>query len=539
MLLRNAEDLSPSRMVDAIVVGTGAAGGVACYELTRAGLKVLALEAGWEQNSPRAGVNKPAARVISGITGNSYFQALPPKMLSIGSKLLKGIGRIRQPVQTRCFAWLLSPGSLVDDHDCPYENAPGTQFDWFRSRQLGGRMIVPGHGRQYYRFGLADLEGGHEPQSQWPLNFADLEPWYAAMEGKLGLRGGNDRNEMVPDSCLSRINPMLSGEVATIAALTEWAPSLRPILGRYAPPTDWMALSAAEGLLTVRTGAVVYRIRYDGGGHVAGVEWFDCSEGTHQSAEAPIVFLCASAFESTRILMMSRNPLNKDKTGIHSDALGRFIMDHAVASCVGSVNASADEEEAHVEDGRCVYVPMMARTRGLNGSKPIETPFGIQVHRRLFGRKRARLDLVGFSPMRPRAENRLSLSSRKDRYGVPVLTIDCRYADIDRAVSTVMLQSIHEASEALGLEIDYISPQVSPPGTGIHECGTARMGSDPHDSVVDPNSECWDVKGLYVTDAATFRSLGAQNPTLTIMALTARAVAHAVRQKKTSDSFAN
>lgn len=97
--------------------------------------------------------------------------------------------------------------------------------------------------------------------------------------------------------------------------------------------------------------------------------------------------------------------------------------------------------------------------------------------------------------MRPRPENRVSLSSRKDRFGIPVLSIDCRYDDADLAIARHMLENVEEAARALQVDIDYLSKEIAPPGTGIHECGTARMGSDPSTSVVDANGECWGTRG--------------------------------------------
>lgn len=517
---------------DAIVVGSGAAGGVACHELTGAGLRVLVLEAGWAPTSPQAGTKAPSARIVSSITGCLRHRAIPPALTALGMKALSAFGKIRQPVQSRCFAWKLSPGSLVDDRDCPYETTPGTRFNWFRSRQLGGRMIVPGHGRQYYRMAQADLDGDADGRPAWPVELAQLEPWYAMLEDTLRLRGGNDNSSFVPDSRLHFVDTPLPEEAAMIAALRDRSPALWPILGRHAPPLDWIALAAESGRLTVNTGAVVDRVRTDGGGRVSGVDWIDRHSGARQSAEAPIVFLCASAFESTRILLMSRDPSSRERVGLHSDALGRFVMDHAVASCAGHVDARHDDGTNEVEHGRCIYVPAMARTTDPTTGRPLESPFGMQLHRQPAGHGRSRIDIVGFSPMRPDAENRLRLSARKDRFGVPVLTIACRYGDADRAIAMHMLESVSEAAGALRLDMEYLSKEIAPPGTGIHECGTARMGRDPSTSVLDANGECWDVRGLYVTDAAALPSLGAQNPTLTIMALTARAAAHATGRNR-------
>jgi choline dehydrogenase-like flavoprotein len=521
-----ALDFSAPRTFDAIVVGTGAAGGVAALNLVRAGLNVLALEAGWEPASPRAAVNHPMSRLFAAISANEAFRGLPPSLINAGRRALKAVGRVRQPVQTKCFAWEISPGSLVDDRDCPYETAPETEFHWFRSRQLGGRMIVPGHGRQYYRFGAGDFEGRGDALAAWPMEAGALDGWYAVIEAALGLRGGNDHSGLVPDARLSVVNTVLPSEAATISAVRQAVPRAEVILGRYAPPVDWMALAAAEGRLTVRTGAVVRRVKVDGDHRVCGAEWLDQRTGAVVSAEAPTVFVCASAFESARILMLSRSAADTERCGLHSDALGRYVMDHVVSSCSGYMPAGTNEADELVEDGRCLYVPMLATMPDAS-----EIPFGVQVHRHTFGSKRARIDLAGFAPMQPRAENRLTLSGRTDRFGMPILSIACRYSDRDMDVAGQQMQAIRAMAGALGMKVDYESPPAATPGTGIHECGTARMGADPYTSVVNPNLECWDTKGLFVTDAAAFPSMGAQNPTLTIMAQTARAAAYVVRRQ--------
>lgn len=527
----SALDFSVPRTFDAIVVGTGAAGGVACRELVRSGLNVLALEAGWEATSPQSRLRDPVARLLAGISANEAFRGLPAGVISFGRKALKAVGKVRQPVQTKCFAWELSPGSLVDDRDCPYEAPGDAPFHWFRSRQLGGRLIVPGHGRQYYRFGPADFGGRGNADAAWPLEPGVLDRWYDEIEKSLGMRGGNDHADLVPDSVLSVVNKPLASEEATLAVLRRHLPDAQPIFGRYAPPANWMEQAAEAGRLTVRTGAVARRIKVDGSQNVTGVEWFDCRMGSLASAEAPIVFLCASAFESARILMLSRSSNATEQSGMHSDALGRYVMDHAVSSCAGYVSASAEEADEVLEDGRCVYIPMLAQIRDAASGRIVETPHGVQIYRHPFGPQRARMDLTGFAPMQPRAENRLSLSNRTDKFGMPILRIDCRYSDTDRAVAAAQMQKIRTMAEALGIELDYVSPDAATPGTGIHECGTARMGTDPHKSVVDSNNECWDARGLFVTDAAAFPSMGAQNPTLTIMAQTARAAAYAVSRQ--------
>jgi choline dehydrogenase-like flavoprotein len=137
--------------------------------------------------------------------------------------------------------------------------------------------------------------------------------------------------------------------------------------------------------------------------------------------------------------------------------------------------------------------------------------------------------------MPPRSENRVTLHpKRRDAWGIPILHIDCRYSDADLALAREQATAIREISEAIGVTLSAVATQPRPPGSAIHECGTARMGKDPAASVLDPHNQCWEAQGLYVTDGACFPTQGTQNPTLTILALTARACHHGVNGGRTN-----
>jgi choline dehydrogenase-like flavoprotein len=138
---------------------------------------------------------------------------------------------------------------------------------------------------------------------------------------------------------------------------------------------------------------------------------------------------------------------------------------------------------------------------------------------------------VAFAEMLPRATNRVTIDpSRRDAWGIPVLHIDCQYGPEELAQAAEQTASMRELAKVAGVDIATLDNTPPPPGSANHECGTARMGSYPADSVLDPNNQCWDARGLYVTDSSCFPSQGSQNPTLTILALTARACAHALKQ---------
>jgi choline dehydrogenase-like flavoprotein len=258
----------------------------------------------------------------------------------------------------------------------------------------------------------------------------------------------------------------------------------------------------------------------DGAGRVSGVTWVDRATGDVHSAHAPIVFACASAFETTRILLSSRSAKSPDGIGASSGALGRFVMDHITMSAEGEGGALLNKEE--LIPGRCVFVEGMTVAAG--------TLQGIQIYRWSRGDARSNFNAVSFAEMTPRAGNRVVLNDDvKDACGNPTLRIECRHNDADVAMATEQSRAIRDVADALGVRLTRHDTRPPPPGTAMHECGGARMGISPETSVLDPNNECWEAKGLYVTDGAAFPTQGIQHPTLTIMAMTARACAHAVR----------
>lgn len=506
---------------DAIVVGSGAAGGVAATELCAAGLKVAVLEAGWngqEGVHPLTGGLAAMARLFEAVGAETR---LPPVLGRAGERAFRLLGRVRQPVQSRCFAWAMAPGVLVDDRHCAYRTDEDSEFLWFRSRQLGGRMLVPGHGRQYYR--LAGL-GRSDPASAetgWPIDLEDLEPWYCRIETRLQLKGGAP--EAGPLSCaLSEVLEPTGSEQMIMDRIRKSLPGLSPRLGNFAPPAQWLDAAACTGRLTCQPGAVVRRVLRSDAGSVKGVEWFDIRSGESRTAHAPIVFLCASSIESTRILLASRADGNAPAIGTGSSSLGCYLMDHAVMSGTGYRTRLEGIEPGQDVPGRSVYVPPQ------EGGDRIG--FQVHIHPRPDGG--ARLDIVSFAEMLPDADNRVTLDPvRRDRYGMPIPVIRFNFSQGQHALAQRQAKIIRQMADDFELGDVVVNDRLSPGGSSIHESGTARMGADPESSVVDSNNECWDIRGLYVTDGACFPRQHVHNPTLTIMALTARAAAHAAGRR--------
>jgi choline dehydrogenase-like flavoprotein len=390
---------------------------------------------------------------------------------------------------------------------------------------LGGRVAVPGHGRQYYRLGPDDFNPRDGLSTPWPLQPNELDTWYALVEHRLGLSGMRDELPWLPDcELLHLLTPTQSEAALRDKIIARWA-GARPILSRYAPPLDALEVAARTGRLQCRQGAVAREVCVDDSGRVCGVVWTDHRTKSERRSSAPLVFLCASALESTRLLMLSRSQRSPKGLGAASGVLGSYLMDHVIVSAEGfgpeRFGASLTEE------GRCIYLPRFD-ARASSPPKSVRG-YGAQVYQIPVGRGRSYFVAFAFAEMLPRLENRVTLDpNRRDAWGIPVLRIDCAHSDVELSRARDQTQALHELAELAEVALIRIDELPRPPGSAIHECGTARMGTEPATSVLDANNQCWDARGLYVTDGACFPSQGSQNPTLTILALTARACHHAL-----------
>ena len=514
---------------DAVVVGAGAAGGLAALLLAEAGLRVLVLDAGPPILASRPRSPYSPGAMLKFLAGPAGLKYVPRSIVPLGRAALRGLGWWRQPIQSRSAAWARSPKSFVDDRACPYVTPPGRPFTWIRARQLGGRMVLPGHGRQYFRFGpndFAPTDGLSEP---WPLEPDELDEWYDAVEARLDLSGRTDGVPWLPDSLLAHMLEPTADEASLMDAVRAHWPGARAVLGRFAQPLNALEQAAATGRLSCRQGAIVCEIKADPTGNVRGLVWLDQQSGTRAEIHAPLVFLCGSALESTRLLLLSRGPDGAAGLGASSGVLGRNLMDHILVTVWGAGPALAPDAKA--VDGRSVFLPRFdARDRTV---PPDGRGFGVQAYQFPASATRSHFLAAAYGEMLPRADNRVSLApERRDAWGIPALHIDCHFDAVDLARARAQADALRDLARVASARVTRLSDRPAPPGSAVHECGTARMGRDHRSAVLDPANQCWEARGLYVTDGACFPSQGTQNPTLTILALTARACDHAIQSAR-------
>ncbi len=549
---------------DAIVVGSGISGGWAAKELTQKGLKVLLLERG---------------RNIEHVSG--YKNAtLPPWQVPHRGKVPTDL-RDAHPVQRRDY--ILNEVNYdywEKESDSPYiEKKP---FDWFRGYHVGGRSLM--WGRQSYRFSDFDFEANAKEgvAIDWPIRYADLAPWYDYVERFAGISGSKENLPQLPDGQF--LPPMDLNVVEQHVAArirTHFKDTRRMIIGRVANLTQphedrvncqfrnkcWLGcpfgayfstqsstLPAAmkTGNLVLRPFSLATRLLYDKDTRRArGVEVLDTETRQTIEYKAKVVFLCASAFNSTSILMRSATDVWPGGLGSSSGELGHNVMDHHFrAGASGRVEGFGDKmvfgrrpNGFYIPRFRNLFGDKRGYTRGFgyqgNASREgwarevAELGIGAPLKEALREPGQWTIGMTGFGEILPYHANRISLDwNTRDKWGQPVLVMDCEIKENEKKMRVDMMADAAEMLEAAGVK------QVKPAdagynfGRGIHEMGTARMGRDPKTSVLNAHNQVWEAPNVYVTDGASMTSGACINPSLTYMALTARAADHAVAELK-------
>jgi choline dehydrogenase-like flavoprotein len=552
---------------DAIVVGSGISGGWAAKELTEHGLRTIVLEAG-----------RPIDPAVD------YVEHVPPY-----EKRYRGMGDRRrleryQPIQRHTGACDEYSGKFfVNDLDNPYSFPEDKPFYWIRGRQVGGRSIM--WGRCVYRWSDLDFEANAREgiAVDWPLRYKDLAPWWSHVERFVGIQGRRENLAHLPDGVFQEPWPLNAAEQKARDVLLEkfggdrlitnarLAVLTRDHMGRakchlcghcargcttlsyFSSVNATLPAARKTGNLTLRPFSVAHSVIFDPKTRRAtGVRIVDANTRQSIDITGRLVFLCASALESTRILLNSATDEFPSGLGNSSGELGHNLMDHIMG---GGATATLPWAKDRREVGNrpdAIYVPRFRNVKtkhpdflrgyGYEGraeragwSRGADMDgFGAQFKKSLIGDLGPwEMTLYGFGEMLPRHENYVEIDPNLvDAWGIPALRVHCAYGDNEKKMLDDMAVGATENFEAMGATNIRPIKEDNPPGLVIHETGTARMGRDPKTSVLNPHNQLWDVPNVFVTDGACMTSTANQNPSITYMALTARAVDYAVRAMK-------
>ncbi len=549
---------SKQHTYDAIIVGSGISGGWAAKELCEKGLKVLLLERGANIEHP----NYPT-------TTKDLWEF--PHRLHLTEEDKKN-----QFVQSRHWSFREDNKHFyINDQENPYDETK--RFDWIRGDVVGGRSLL--WSRACYRWSDLDFEAnlkdGHGVD--WPIRYRDIAPWYDYVEKFIGVSGNADGIPQLPDGVFQPPFEMNAVEKFFKQKIENNYTDRKVIIGRTANLTQpvkgrgqcmardlchrgcpWgayfstnastMPAAYATGNLTVRPHSLVNKVLYDEQKQKAtGVEIIDTA--TNQTTEfyAKLIFLNASTVATGFILLNSTSNRFPNGMGNGSDQLGRNLMDHHKGI---SASASVDGFEDKYYYGRRptpAYIPRFKNVQKQDAPFLRGYHFGASAHR---GRQQAEgigaglkesmtepggwgMGLYAFGECLPYADNRITLNKdKKDKWGRPLVTVDCEFKENEKIMNKDMAGTAKELLEAAGFSNIKVNANISFPGNANHEMGIARMGRDPKTSVLNGFNQMHEVPNVFITDGSCMTSGSCVNPSLTYMALTARACDYAVKELK-------
>lgn len=542
---------------DAIVVGSGITGGLAAKELCERGLKTLLLERG---------------RPVEHVKDYPTATLAPWESAHRGNPTRKDLER--HAIQSRHFSFREETKHFyVDDLDNPYREI--NRYDWIRADVLGGRSLL--WGRMSFRWSDLDFEAnardGMGPD--WPIRYREIAPWYEHVERFVGINGRAEGIPNLPDSLFQEPMPFNCLEEYLKERIESTYPDrhfihsrvanlTRPLTGRnacqyrnlcdrgcpfgayFSTQSSTLPAALATGNLTVRTHALANQVVFDNNTQRAiGIEVIDTTHNATYVFKAPLLFLNASTLGTTHLLLNSRSPRFPNGMGNDHDQLGRHLMDHPrTATVSGNLDAFSDKYY-YGRKPTGYFIPRFVNLEGQE--KDYLRGYNCQGNT---ARQRGRNDSIGtvlkealtepgtwqagmraYGECLPYPDNRITLDpDLKDKWGRPALAIDCRFRDNERKMSEDALVTMQEMMEKAGLKDIQVNGSQSHPGNANHEMGTARMGHDPKTSVLDKWNRLHAVPNVIVTDGACMTSSASVNPSLTYMALTARAVDNAVRE---------
>jgi choline dehydrogenase-like flavoprotein len=563
------------RTYDAIVIGSGAAGGMAAHVLTSQGMQVLMLEAGrkldidkelksmeWPYEHPRRGDMPPDRHAL---TLNEYTIRQPP--YAADSKFSK--------VHSYVQGWNgtdYSKHIVVDEKEHPYT---GTNYAWVRARCLGGKTNIWGRlalRLSDYDFKAKSRDGYGE---DWPISYKDVEPYYDRVDRYLGISGVKENLPHLPDSIFQRPTRLTSAELTLRQSLQKTGRVLTPyragvttdglkhnkyrsrcfgrgacnrraggcdIHAAFDSPTGLIYPAMDTGHLTLRTNAIAREILVDSNtGKARGVSFIDAETRRTYDALARVVVVAASTLESARLLLLSKSAAHPNGIGNSSGHVGHNFCEHVMGPGVTGLVKERVGKARTIDDGRPggFYVPRFRnlqdkqtgfiRGYGFEGSagtqmfpgNAYDTPgFGTAYKKRVRDYAGAFISMGGFGEVLPRFENQVDLDpARTDAWNTPVIRFSYRFGDNEKKMCEDMAAAAQEMFEAAGFEIVNVDRTVLTEGWSIHELGTARMGTDKKTSVLNQFQQSHDVRNLFVVDGSSHVSASCQNPTWTIMAL--------------------
>ncbi|MEJ7617797.1 MAG: GMC family oxidoreductase [Pyrinomonadaceae bacterium] len=574
-LQNDKRTFDPKKIYDAVVIGSGAAGGMAAHVLTAHGMKVLLLEAGkkintdeelksteWPYEHPRRGRMPFDSHAL---TRNEYTVRQPPYAQNSEHK------HVYSYVQ----GWSGSDYSkniVVDERDHPYT---GTNYAWVRARCLGGKTNI--WGRLALRLSDYDFKAkSHDGYGEdWPLSYKDIAPYYDRVDLYLGISGQKENLAHLPDSIFQQSTKLNCAEHKLRKGIAKMDRTLTPyragvtteglkhnkyrkrcygrgacnrraggcdIHAAFDSPTGLIYPAMDTGRLTLRTNATVSEILVDKNtGKAHGAAFVDTQNGTHHEAKAKVVVLAASTLESTRLLLLSKSEIYPAGIGNASGHVGHNFCEHLMGPGVTGLVKELVRSEPTLDDGRPggFYVPRFRNLekrdgkfiRGYGfeggggramfpGHSNGVPGFGANFKKTVRDYAGSYISMGAFGEVLPRYENYVDIDPAvKDRWGIPVLRFHYEFGDNERKMAEDMVDAAREMMEVAGIEVVGVDREMLTPGWSIHELGTARMGSDPKHSVLNQFQQSHDVKNLFVVDGSSHVSASCQNPTWTIMAL--------------------
>lgn len=555
---------------DAIVVGSGITGGWAAKELSEKGLDTLVLERGRHVEH-----------------GEDYVtEHRPPWEMKYRGEGNKQAWEEEYPLQSQAGPVdAYTKHFYVKDSKHPYTFEEENPFLWVRGYQLGGRSIT--WGRQCYRWSDLDFTANVREgiAIDWPIRYQDIAPWYDYVEQFAGISGREEGLSHLPDGSFLPPMEMNAAEKKVRAGIEEAYEDRLMTNARSAVLTEdhngraachycgpcargcstgsyFSSLSSTlpaarqTGNLTIKCDSIVHRVMYDAEkGRATGVRTIDRKTHEERAYRGRIVFLCASTLGSTKILLNSTTPRFPNGLANSSGTLGHYLMDHVFLSGATAEVPGLGNRYRYGNKPSGVYIPRFRnlgsardpdvdflRGYGCEGgaSRPSwrrgigQSGFGTELKEKLRTPGPWQMWIGGWGEMLPRKDNYVELDDEKtDEWGVPALRIECTFGENEKAMRKDMATELARTLDAAGCtDVEPFIDESAVPGECIHEMGTARMGHDPETSVLNRWNQAHDVPNLFVTDGACMTSSACQNPSITYMALTARACDYAVGEMR-------